>query len=135
MTDHLNWAPPESCYKSAVHVTSEFRLFPQSLLEMKKAIASGYPVVFGIQVYSSFFKMEHQKSGSIPMPDTSSETLHGGHAILAVAYDDTSERVTFRNTWGAEWGDGGCGTLPYEYFDQDRSLANSMWVIKKIDQF
>ena len=69
------------------------------------------------------------------MPDTSSETLHGGHAILAVAYDDTSERVTFRNTWGAEWGDGGCGTLPYEYFDQDQCLANSMWVIKKIDQF
>jgi len=135
VTDHLNWEPPDSCYKSAVHVTSEFRLFLQCLLEMKKAIASGYPVVFGIQVYSSSSEMEHQKSGIIPVPDTSSEMLHGGHAILAVAYDDTSERVTFRNSWGAEWGDCGCGTLPYEYFDQNRSLANSMWVIKKTDQF
>jgi len=135
VTKRLHLEPPESCYKSAVHVTSEFRLFPQCLLEMKKAIASGYPVVFGIQVYSSFFEFKHQNSGNIPLPDTSSETLYGGHAILAVAYDDTSERVTFRNSWGAEWGDCGCGTLPYQYFDQEHCLANSMWVIKKTDQF
>ena len=66
------------------------------------------------------------------MPDTISEQLQGGHAVLAVAYDDLTKRVTFRNSWGAEWGDTGYGTMPYSYFSK-RTLANSMWVIKSVE--
>ena len=127
--ENFNVQPPISCYESTHLVTGAHRLFPQNLSEMKKAIATGYPVVFGVAVYETFLQSQ---DGNIPMPDTVNEKLQGGHAILAVAYDDLSMQVTFRNSWGAEWGDGGYGKLPYSYFSK-RTLANSMWVIKSVE--
>ena len=127
--DNFNVHPPPACYESTRLVTGAHRLFPQDLSEIKKAIATGYPVVFGVAVYETFLQSQ---DGNIPMPDTMSEELKGGHAILAVAYDDLTMQVTFRNSWGAEWGDAGYGKLPYSYFSK-RTLANSMWVIKSVE--
>jgi C1A family cysteine protease len=39
----------------------------------------------------------------------------GGHAVLAVGYDDKSKRLTVRNSWGSNWGKGGYFTMPYDY--------------------
>jgi len=90
----------------------------------KTAIAAGKPVVFGIAVYSSFKNPEVKQTGVVPLP-ASGEQLLGGHAIVAVGYDDAKQQVTFRNSWSAAWGDKGYGYLPYGYFK--RSLVHDAW--------
>jgi C1A family cysteine protease len=53
-----------------------------------------------------------------------------GHAVLMVGYDDATQRVIVRNSWGASWGQGGYFTMPYQYV-VDRNLASDLWTITK----
>jgi C1A family cysteine protease len=90
----------------------------------KSALAAGQPVAFGIAVFKSFMSPEAKTTGVIPMPASNEEML-GGHAILAVGYDDAKKVVVFRNSWSPKWGDKGYGYLPYDYFKKD--LAGDAW--------
>ena len=49
----------------------------------------------------------------MPVP-AASEKLLGGHAILAVGYDDAKKALIVRNSWSAAWGDHGYFYMPYE---------------------
>ncbi len=49
------------------------------------------------------------------MPRSPAEFVEN-HAVLAVGYDDHTELLKFRNSWGRAWGQGGYGSLPYRYF-------------------
>jgi C1A family cysteine protease len=100
----------------------------QTTGQMKACLASGYPFAFGFSVYESFESQEVAASGVVPLP-ASSEELLGGHAVLAVGYDDASQRFIVRNSWGAGWGQGGYFTMPYAYLG-DRSLASDLWTIR-----
>jgi C1A family cysteine protease len=92
---------------------------------MRACLAAGFPFVFGIAVYESF---EQATDGHISMPGRS-ERLLGGHALLCVGYDDRSRKYTFRNSWGANWGEKGYGYLPYDYLHR-RSLSSDFWSIR-----
>ena len=48
----------------------------------------------------------------LPLPGAN-ESVVGGHAVLAVGYDDTTQLFTFRNSWGAAVGDKGYFYMPY----------------------
>jgi C1A family cysteine protease len=98
-----------------------------NLKEMLKCLAEGYPVVFGIMVYEGFTTEEATKTGIINMPEANESPI-GGHAILAVGYNQETQRIIFRNSYGESWGDSGYGTLPYEYINK---LANDFWTIRK----
>lgn len=56
-------------------------------------------------------------NGHIALPSDRGEFEGLGHAVTAVAYDDTTRLFKFINSWGTNWGEGGMGYLPYEYFD------------------
>jgi hypothetical protein len=58
--------------------------------QMKGCLASGLPIVLGISVYESFESQQVARSGIVPMP-ANSEKLLGGHAILAVGYNDAEQ--------------------------------------------
>jgi len=62
----------------------------------------------------------------------------GGHAIMAVGYDDnlkikntnpggveTTGALLFKNSWGPGWGMSGYGWMPYEYVL--RGIAQDFW--------
>jgi len=49
----------------------------------------------------------------------------GGHALVLVGYNDSTSRFTFRNSWGASWGDAGYGTIPYAYLTSDNAFQPS----------
>ena len=51
------------------------------------------------------------------------EEVLGGHAVLAVGYDNDQQRFRFRNSWGTGWGQEGYGTIPYAYLTT-RSLSS-----------
>jgi len=53
----------------------------------------------------------------------------GGHAVLAVGYDDASQTFLVRNSWGADWGQNGYFTMPYAYLTT-RGLSSDFWTIR-----
>ena len=56
-------------------------------------------------------------NGVIALPRDRGEFEDLGHAVTAVQYDDRTRLFKFINSWGPDWGEGGMGYLPYEYFD------------------
>lgn len=125
--------PPESCYKEAVtHKIKEYARI-QTIDEMRACLADGYPFVFGFSVYESFHSEEVEKTGIVQMPKPD-ESLTGGHAVLAVGYDDSQKRFIVRNSWGVDWGMEGYFTIPYEYLGND-NLASDFWTIRVGDGF
>jgi C1A family cysteine protease len=85
------------------HRLLSYQRLVQNLNQMKGCLASGYPFVFGFTVYESFESQEVASSGMVPMPSPNEQQL-GGHAVLAVGYDDSSQRFIVRNSWGPGWG-------------------------------
>ena len=60
---------------------------------------------------------------------TIKEALIGGHAVMAVGYDDTQCRFIVCNSWGPGWGIKGYFTIPYAYLI-DSNLADDFWTIR-----
>ncbi len=118
-----------------------FRLDPagttraKRLEAIKSYLAAELPSMFGFTVYSSIPGSGDGK-GEIPYPK-SGETVLGGHAILAVGYDDAKKIGTskgallIRNSWGTGWGMAGYGWLPYDYVL--KGLANDFWSLVQAD--
>jgi C1A family cysteine protease len=123
--------PSAPCYKYAkLHPAVQYSRVPQEIGQMKACLAGGYPFVFGFTVYQAFESDAITKSGIVPMP-SSMETALGGHAVMAVGYDDASERFLVRNSWGPGWGMGGYFTISYAYLT-NTNLAGDFWVIKVV---
>lgn len=107
---------------------------PKATLDaIKSTLAAGYVSMFGFTVYNSL-----DWKADIPFP-TPGDKVSGGHAVLAVGYDDqrkcrgTSSKgaLKIRNSWGPAWGDQGYGWLPYEYVL--RGLADDFWACYKLE--
>jgi C1A family cysteine protease len=123
--------PPMQAYKDAIldRAVSYQRLV-QNLNQMKGCLASGYPFVFGFTVYESFETPAVAQSGHAPMPGPGEQQL-GGHAVIAVGYDDSNQWLLVRNSSGTTWGMQGYFTLPYTYVTQ-QSLASDFWTIRLV---
>lgn len=124
--------PPKKCYTEALdrQILSYARL--NTLDEMRACLAGGYPFVFGFSVYDSFETQQVAKTGVVDLPKPG-EKLLGGHAVLAVGYDDQAKRFTVRNSWGPAWGLKGYFTMPYDYV-ANRNLSDDLWTIRSGEQ-
>jgi hypothetical protein len=67
----------------------------------------------------------------VPLPPRSEQVL-GGHAVLAVGYEDATQRFIVRNSWGKGWGNKGYCTMPYSYLT-DPSLARDFWAVYTVE--
>lgn len=123
--------PTHKCYKDAIKYKAiQYQRVVRNLNQMKGCLAAGYPFVFGFTVYESFESQQVAQTGIVPMPQ-STEQVMGGHAVLAVGYDDAQQRFIVRNSWGAGWGMAGYFTMPYVYFT-DSNLSDDFWTIRLI---
>ena len=121
--------PSKSAFKAAIRNTiDEYQRVPQTLQSLKTALANNYPIVFGFTVYESFMSEKVRRSGLMPMPKDS-ESAVGGHAVVAVGYDDSQKRFLCRNSWGSGFGQKGYFWMPYEYLVSD-DLSADLWIIK-----
>lgn len=110
---------------------------PEILKSVKTHLGAGLPSMFGFTCYSSLYSAEE---GKIPFP-TMNEKVVGGHAVVAVGYDDdlvitngdvqTKGALLIRNSWGTGWGMAGYGYLPYDYILN--GLAVDFWVLLKCE--
>jgi C1A family cysteine protease len=121
--------PPVACYSDATKYKAVLyqRVF-QSINQMKGCLATGYPFVFGFTVYESFESQQVAQTGTVSMPAPNEQVL-GGHAVLAVGYDDAQQRFIVRNSWGDGWGIKGYFTMPYSYLT-DPHLSKDFWTIR-----
>ena len=138
--------PSSFCYAFAQNYQTiqYFRLDPPNtpknllLKRIKSLLAAGLPSMFGFTVFSSIGQVGND--GKIPYP-CQGERILGGHAIVAVGYDDeieienttgeakTTGALLIRNSWGTAWGNEGYGWLPYEYILE--GLAIDWWLLLK----
>jgi C1A family cysteine protease len=137
--------PPAFCYAFAqsYQAIKYYRLDPPGrskervLKRIKSNIAGGLPSMFGFAVYNSI--RQAGVSGQIPFP-TATEKRTGGHAVVAIGYDDNKEitntgrggettkgALKIRNSWGTGWGEDGYGWLPYDYVI--KGLAVDWWSV------
>ncbi len=121
--------PTKGCYTEALNhqILAYARI--NTLDELRACLADGYPAVFGFSVYEGFESPQVAKTGVVNLPKKN-EKLLGGHAVLAVGYDDKAKRLIVRNSWGPDWGMKGYFTLPYGYVT-DRNLSDDYWTIRR----
>lgn len=121
--------PDAACYvEAAKHKIASYSRLTQSLSIMKACLASGYPFVFGFTCYDN---LPFQSSdGVIPLPGPNNSVI-GGHAVVAVGYDDASNLFTIRNSWGNAWGKSGYGFMPYSYLLQAQ-LSQDFWTVRSV---
>jgi C1A family cysteine protease len=91
---------------------------------------NGLPIVFGFTVYESFESDAVASTGMVPMPGPNEQVV-GGHAVVAVGYNDSKKLVTVRNSWGSSWGVNGYCYFPYEYF-LSTSLVSDLWTATSV---
>lgn len=129
-------------YQSLVYYRlDEASLTTNDLLQrIKEHLAMGLPSMFGFTCFSSLQLQQVSANGRIPFP-SSNEGDIGGHAVLAVGYDDSIQvihpttgkktvgAILIQNSWGTAWGEKGYGWLPYEYVLQ--GLAVDWWTMIK----
>jgi C1A family cysteine protease len=123
--------PPQKCFNDALkHKAVQYQRITRTLNQMKGCLGSGYPFVFGFTVYESFESQQVAQSGHVPMPSPVEKPI-GGHAVLAVGYDDSQNWFIVRNSWGTGWGMKGYFTIPYAYL-LDGNLSDDFWSIRVV---
>ena len=123
--------PPQSCYNDASkHLALVYESVGQDLSDLRGCLAAGFPFVFGFTVYASFESDYVARTGHVPMPQWFERAI-GGHAVLAVGYEDASATFIVRNSWGPAWGDGGYFYFPYSYMTS--ALSSDFWTIRTVE--
>jgi len=123
--------PPQACYADAKQsVAVSYHRIIQNLDQFKSCLADGFPFVFGFTVYSDFESPQVAQTGEGQLPTPGEQPL-GGHAVVAVGYDDATQRFLVRNSWGTSWGQQGYFTLPYAYLTE-RGLASDFWTVRVV---
>lgn len=125
--DTLFTKPSDAAFAdAAIHKISGYAALNASDLRM--ALHSGSPFMLGFQVYESFMSDTVAQTGWMPIPQAG-EQIVGGHAVLAVGYNNYQRAFIVRNSWGAKWGAGGYFYFPYKLMF-DPNMANDFFVLQ-----
>jgi len=80
---------------------------------VKGQLARGVPVIFAMRVGT---KVRGHRGDSVIDSDFGEI---GGHAMLAVGYDDSRKAFRIQNSWGKAWGDGGYAWFSYAFWKRN----------------
>lgn len=100
------------------------RLTDQQLVEIKRALAHGHPVACGLRWPKNLKGFE-----LLNVP--AANQVFDGHSIMFVGYEDRPGKAgggvfTFRNSFGAKWGQQGYGLMSFAYV---KAYANdALWL-------
>ena len=120
-------AIPDNLIIKPSNRTIKFREIPRGTNQIRQAIDAGHPVIIDILLYSSSLKADTDKNhlGFIPLPDFKKDQYWGGHALVIIGYDDKTQLLKLRNSWGKNYGNHtGDYTISYHYI-WSNTLDNS----------
>ncbi len=103
---------PSAAVKSSANpyrIATWRRVNVMDTVEMKAQIASGFPVMLGIMVDEG---LETLGAGETYTYYSGYST--GGHAVVAVGFDDNKGAFKIFNSWGTGWADSGKGWVSYD---------------------
>ena len=124
--------PPKTCYTEALsNQILSYQRLTNNLNTIQGCLSEGFPFVFGFTVYESFMTSTVRGSGIMPMPKPT-EKVKGGHAVMAVGYDDAKQAILVRNSWGDGWGQAGHFWMPYAYI-LNSNLCDDFWTIRLVE--
>lgn len=128
-TNSYNVIPPTpaTVYKIATYALLDTTT---GITSFKTSINSGIPIIIGFNCYSDILNIT---TGIIPIPGSNNTSVIGGHAVLIVGYDDSTQLFKFKNSWGSSWGVGGYGYLPYSYYPQD--ISDMYTILSETDAY
>ncbi|MBA4749123.1 MAG: C1 family peptidase [Alphaproteobacteria bacterium] len=146
--DAFKQQPRPTAYKAGLKYFNEtgvsYNKVASNVDAIKGYLQKGKTVMFGIQLFESFMSSGVAKTGMVPMPNTSTEQVVGGHAMLFVGYDDRQmvgkqanpyyQHFIVRNSWSTNWGDNGYCYIPYTMVSSSSSggALYDLWNISKI---
>ena len=123
--------PPQGCYNAAAKDKAvKYLVVLQLAQQLRGCLAEGYPFVFGFTCFEGLDSDVVEQTGNLPMPGPQDQPI-GGHAVMAVGYDDAKRHFIVRNSWGAVWGDKGYFYMPYEYM-QRADLSSDFWTVRLV---
>ena len=103
-------------------IDSYYRCY--NIVDIKEALTSGYSVIGGWEIFSSFY--DAAGTGKVPMP-ISTDISRGGHAMWIGGWDDNRQELAIQNSWGKTFGDEGRVYIPYEYTVK---YAYDIWALR-----
>jgi C1A family cysteine protease len=119
--------PPDIAYlEASKYIITKYERVDQTLDALRTCIASGYPFAFGMLVFDSW-EINGIHSTIIPIPTRYDKDV-GGHAVVAVGYDNNTKLFKFRNSWGPNKGDNGYFYIHYDHIINP-ILVFDFWVI------
>lgn len=122
--------PTSSCYTEASkNKLTVYQRVNQDRLSIKACLTLGYPIIIGFTCFNTIYNRSVEINGDIPMP-TRRDYVIGGHCVLIIGYNDTTQTYTIQNSWGTGWGRKGFGTLPYNYVE-NINYATDFWMVTK----
>lgn len=108
----LNKSIQPNIYELALNYKIYNSYYITNLNDLKTAIFNTGPIIAILPVYIK------ANLNTFWINPTKTKTVDGGyHCITFVGYDDISERLILRNSWGTNWGINGYQWFPYSDFD------------------
>jgi len=121
------------------HMSSEEKdiIGAMTLLRLRQCLGEGYPVIFGFRYYwkdAPFTKADAGiwDIGSLPSRNGPSDNF-GGHAVLAIGFDDEKKRILCQNSWGESNSGAPLFWMGYEWI-KDFEATSDFWMIRLVER-
>jgi C1A family cysteine protease len=127
--NEFSTVPNLNCYiNSYKYLNYKYESVNQDINSIKTTLLNNYPILFGFDVYNSFFYNTVTTTGMVQLPNTQTDILLGAHCCVIIGFNDTNQTFKCVNSWGTNWGDNGFFYMPYSYL-LDNNLAGDLWII------
>ncbi|KAK0740137.1 hypothetical protein B0T18DRAFT_417269 [Schizothecium vesticola] len=114
-----------------------------TLLRVKQCLDEGFPVIFGFNYYwktfttnstgpdsSGFYTLATLKGvHEAPPKNAKGFPVHGAHAVIAVAFDDSKKCILCKNSWGPDKSKYPWFWMPYAWV-LDFEATDDFWTIR-----
>jgi len=104
-------APQDKARAGDYRIGSFRRVDQRKPDDIKGELARRRPVVFGMLMNREFMRLRGDD-----VYDHPPQQGMGGHAMVAIGYDDARQAFRVINSWGPKWGDRGYGWISYRAF-------------------
>lgn len=95
---------------------------------LKILLVKGYAIICGVSLYQESLDWMSFHFGLILTPDPREHTYIGADVITIVGYNDHKKVFIIVRSLGLDWGEGGYGTIPYDYI-LNKDLAGDFAIV------